>query len=907
MEEQQQNPQAAVAEVKEQNAHTDGSIDFSGVSALANNDYKTEKWYTSLGYGIVEKLISLGLFLFGFLLDIIKTLWVIVKGIFVGVYKIGLGVYRFFRSVKRMCQEGDKYVKMSTFCQGLGNIKGGQVGDGIVFLAAEILFILYMALFGVTAIINLIFLSEESRALLPPGMSGLDDEGFLPNNSSIRFLISGILTIIVIAAYVYVWYSGMKSAHDNYIIRNNFRFMQARADQITCVEHASEYGEFFDVVDATDKDGNPYKKIIYRKRRQIRKLAREVYGFSKLSAQYISYVPFSHIQDRPLNGFQSFILKIKQGFYKGYDKVRVKIKNGKWSSLFGKFLEWEFLPPKSKYGYAVVHNEVLGGFNRYRHTYDKYNDYLSVTRDSESLLRVLDDPELLEQAIYALDPVSVQNGIAPIDKGAKINPKSAASRVVGAFECSYNDGVTAATYYLRAVKEQAKTSIAPKEKIKAIASSLHEKLDTFVRVNSKELKAGVHEAGRLYLSFEEVMPAYGKGKKAFVQEMMNGHGLLRYDAEAMYEDIAYAQKAYGDDEEKVKEFLSRRGERHADIEERFETYPFHGQPMHFKKKVKQYADERFAVTVLALPVLGALITSILPLLVSIVVAFTGYTGPNATYGNFGWTLAAWQKMFSTAEGDLVGSTFMYILGWTIVWAIFATFTNYILGIVLALLINKKSIKFKKVYRMFFVISIAIPQFVTLLAMSKILGPGGPINAMAHNANPDIPLDTWWLNDPSNNGLSAKICLILVNVWIGIPYTMLSTTGILLNIPEDLYESASIDGASPWTQFWKITMPYILFVTGPSLLTSFIGNINNFNVIFFLTGGGPTPAQMGVLDVNAGYTDLLITYLFKITVNSDTHLYALGSVIGILVFAICSFFSLIMYSRMGSTQNEEAFQ
>jgi arabinogalactan oligomer/maltooligosaccharide transport system permease protein len=273
-------------------------------------------------------------------------------------------------------------------------------------------------------------------------------------------------------------------------------------------------------------------------------------------------------------------------------------------------------------------------------------------------------------------------------------------------------------------------------------------------------------------------------------------------------------------------------------------------------------------------------------------------------------MAAWESMFGGGVGgsNLIGQTFMYILGWTIVWAIFATFTNYILGIVLALLINKKSIKFKSVYRTFFVISIAIPQFVTLLAMSKILGPGGPINAMAHAANPEIRLDTWWLNDPANQGLSAKICLILVNVWIGIPYTMLSTSGILLNIPEDLYESASIDGANPWTQFWKITMPYILFVTGPSLLTSFIGNINNFNVIFFLTGGGPSSTRkIGILNPSAGYTDLLITFLFKITVNSSSHQYALGSVIGILVFAICAFFSLIMYSRMGSTQNEEAFQ
>ena len=135
--------------------------------------------------------------------------------------------------------------------------------------------------------------------------------------------------------------------------------------------------------------------------------------------------------------------------------------------------------------------------------------------------------------------------------------------------------------------------------------------------------------------------------------------------------------------------------------------------------------------------------------------------------------------------------------------------------------------------------------------------------------------------------------------------MLSTSGILMNIPEDLYESSRIDGASPWTQFWKITMPYVLFVTGPSLLTTFIGNINNFNVIYFLTGGGPD-AQLAI-QTPAGHTDLLITWLYKLTVTASNKQYYLASAIGVIVFIICAFFSLIMYARMGSTQNEEEFQ
>ena len=149
-------------------------------------------------------------------------------------------------------------------------------------------------------------------------------------------------------------------------------------------------------------------------------------------------------------------------------------------------------------------------------------------------------------------------------------------------------------------------------------------------------------------------------------------------------------------------------------------------------------------------------------------------------------------------------------------------------------------------------------------------------------------------------------VILINIWIGIPYLMLIATGILMNIPSDLYESAKIDGASPWKQYTKITLPYMLFITGPYLLTSFTGNMNNFNVIYLLTAGGPTNAAASAASGSVGYTDLLITWLFKITTGAESQ-YNLASVIGILVFAVVAIISLIVYSVLPSIKNEEDFQ
>lgn len=144
---------------------------------------------------------------------------------------------------------------------------------------------------------------------------------------------------------------------------------------------------------------------------------------------------------------------------------------------------------------------------------------------------------------------------------------------------------------------------------------------------------------------------------------------------------------------------------------------------------------------------------------------------------------------------------------------------------------------------------------------------------------------------------------MINIWVGVPFTMMQVTGVLQNIPSDLYEAAKVDGAGPIRIFFKITLPYLLFVTGPYLITSFTGNINNFNVIFLLSGGGPTKN----LASTSGKTDLLVTWLYKLTVGTDRPYYNIGAVIGILTFIILASVSLLTYHRTGAYKNEEGFQ
>ena len=312
-----------------------------------------------------------------------------------------------------------------------------------------------------------------------------------------------------------------------------------------------------------------------------------------------------------------------------------------------------------------------------------------------------------------------------------------------------------------------------------------------------------------------------------------------------------------------------------------------------KDDIRYFLDEGFHITVLSLPTLTIMLFTIIPLIFMILIAFTNYDKNHQPPGNlFTWVgLENFKNMLG--GNSTLSHTFVQLFIWTMIWAVCATFLNYIFGMILAMLINKKGIKLKGMWRTIFVITIAVPQFVTLLLMSKLLADTGAVNNILQLLGySKIP----FLLD----GKIAKITVIVVNLWVGIPYTMLMTSGILMNIPTDLYESAKIDGAGPVTQFFKITLPYMLHVTTPYLINTFIGNINNFNVIYLLTGGAPLSLDY----FKAGETDLLVTWLYKLTTTEQN--YSLASVIGILIFAICSICSLVLFNRSSAMTKEDEF-
>ena len=316
----------------------------------------------------------------------------------------------------------------------------------------------------------------------------------------------------------------------------------------------------------------------------------------------------------------------------------------------------------------------------------------------------------------------------------------------------------------------------------------------------------------------------------------------------------------------------------------------------FREDLKSLLDNRFHTTLLAAPMISLVAFTVLPIVFMVLIAFTNFDSAHQPPGE----LFTWTGLTNVTDIFLGNQTkthtFFGIFGWTIVWAILATFTNYILGMLLAILINHKLVRMKKMWRTLFVISIAIPQFVSLLLISRALEPMGAVNiALMKLGLISAPLP--FLTDKT----LARICVVVINMWIGIPYTMLTFSGVLMNIPADLYESAELDGAGPFRRFTSITLPYMIFVTAPATITTFVGNINNFNVIYLLTGGGPFALDY----YQAGKTDLLVTWLYKLTV--DQHDYALASTIGIFIFMIVSTLSITVYNRTSAVKKEDMFQ
>ena len=286
-------------------------------------------------------------------------------------------------------------------------------------------------------------------------------------------------------------------------------------------------------------------------------------------------------------------------------------------------------------------------------------------------------------------------------------------------------------------------------------------------------------------------------------------------------------------------------------------------------------------------------TILLPLLFGICIAFTNYAMPVIPpkrlldwvgFKNFGdiFTLVGWKD------------TFFGVAAWTTVWAVVATITCFASGLFVAILVNNKKIKFAKFWRTIYILPWAVPQFISLLIMRNIFNAQfGPINVFLkshHIIEKNIP----WLTDPT----LAKVMIVVINMWVGFPYFMALTSGVMTSISDEIYEAARIDGANAQQEFFGITLPMVLFATAPLLISNFALNFNNFNVIYLLNEGNPANSAYRY----AGHTDILISWLYKLTVEQNR--YNMAAVMSIMIFIVIGSISAYNFTHTKSFKEED---
>ncbi len=264
--------------------------------------------------------------------------------------------------------------------------------------------------------------------------------------------------------------------------------------------------------------------------------------------------------------------------------------------------------------------------------------------------------------------------------------------------------------------------------------------------------------------------------------------------------------------------------------------------------------------------------------------FTSQTGKTIIPG-FVSTIG-WRNFTNFFRSPAIRGPLTLILGWNFVFAILTVLTSFALGLAIAIMFNTPDMPFKKVIRSFLLVPYTIPALITILIWRGMMNPElGVINRTLSNLfnfSPPWFTDQWW----------AKIAILIVNLWLSYPYFMLICSGALQSIPQDIYQAAEVDGASPWQRFRNITLPLLLVAVGPLLLASFTFNFNNFNLIYLFIGGGPPIAGAST---TAGHTDILISYVYNLAFSGGRGVnYGFASAITIVIFLLIGGITLFQF-------------
>lgn len=245
----------------------------------------------------------------------------------------------------------------------------------------------------------------------------------------------------------------------------------------------------------------------------------------------------------------------------------------------------------------------------------------------------------------------------------------------------------------------------------------------------------------------------------------------------------------------------------------------------------------------------------------------------------------YERIFTDSR---ISSSFFGIFVWTVVFATLSVIGTFLLGLLFAITLNDPRVRGQRIYRALLILPYAIPGFISLLLWSSFYNQDfGLINDITG-------LNVNWFGGST----TAKIAVLLTNLWMGFPYMFLVATGALQAIPEDLTEAARIDGASGFAGFRRITFPLLLVTVAPLLVATFAFNFNNFGAIFLLTGGGPFSPD----NPTAGGTDILISYTYRLAFGAGGVQIGFASAVSVVLFVVTGVIAALQFRATRSLED-----
>jgi multiple sugar transport system permease protein len=211
-------------------------------------------------------------------------------------------------------------------------------------------------------------------------------------------------------------------------------------------------------------------------------------------------------------------------------------------------------------------------------------------------------------------------------------------------------------------------------------------------------------------------------------------------------------------------------------------------------------------------------------------------------------------------------TFWMVVEQSVIFAVTAVILKALIGIITAHLVNNLPAKGQRKWRGMLLIPWVIPLSLSTLGWFWLLDPTySAFNWLLDKAGgPHIP----WLSEP----MWARISTILVNVWFGSPFFLIMYLAALKSVPEQLYEAASIDGATAWQKLIHITLPMMRNIISITVLFSLIVTFANYDIVRVLTNGGPRNS-----------THVFATWAFQLGIASGD--IPLGASVSLFMFPI----------------------